>query len=108
MKLADIAKALTESKTEDETPDNAPAPKGDEVTTAQAAKILGVSMARVRQYKEEGKLSASSEPEPGSRDNKFKLSAVEKLKSEQGSDGELKRTGRPKGSTEDKSKSKED
>jgi hypothetical protein len=108
MKLADIAQALKESKTEDETPAKAPSPDGNQVTGAQAAKILGVSMARIRQYKADGKLSAAREPEPGSRDSWYKLTDVERLKSEQGEDGELERTGRPEGSTEDKSKSKED
>lgn len=100
MKLQDLHKALTESETEKHTPEKAAAPDGELVTGAQAAKILGCSMARIRQYKAEGKLKAAKEPQPGSRDAWYKLTDIERLKSEQGSDGELKRTGRPKGAKE--------
>ena len=110
MKLDVLNKLLKESATEDETPAKAPAPKSDEITGAQAAKILGCSMSRIRQYKADGDLSASREPEPGSRDSWYKLTSVQALKAKQGDNGELPRTGRPEGSKEGTAskKSKED
>lgn len=105
MKLQDLHKAVNESETEKDTPEKAPAPKSEEITGAQAAKLLGVSMARIRQYKADKKLTPSRNPEPGSRDNWYKLTDVERLKSEQGVDGELPRTGRPE-STKDSKKDK--
>jgi hypothetical protein len=99
MKLQNLKLALTESTTEDETPSKAPAPKGALCTGAQAAKILGCSMSRIRQYKADGTLVAAKEPEPGSRDTFYKLSAVEALKGKQVG-GELERTGRPVGAKE--------
>lgn len=99
MKLKD----LHESETEKHTPEKAPAPDGELITGAQAAKILKVSMARIRQYKSDGTLKAAKDPEPGSRDSFYKLTDVEALKSKQTDGGELPRTGRPEGS-----KSKED
>jgi hypothetical protein len=104
MRLEFLNKALNESDDEGSTPGNAPAPKGDEITGAQAAKILGCSMANIRQYKASGKLKAVREPTAGSRDSWYKLTAVEALKAKQGSDGELPRTGRPEGSKTDPSK----
>jgi hypothetical protein len=98
MKLIDLVNLMNESKTEDETPQKASSPTTEEITGAQAAKILGCSMGRIRQYKADGVLKAAREPEPGSRDSWYKLTDVESLKSKQGSDGELKRTGRPEGS----------
>jgi hypothetical protein len=98
MKLDVLNKLLKESTTEDETPNKAPAPKSEEITGAQAAKILGCSMSRVRQYKADGDLKASREPEPGSRDSWYHLTSVQALKAKQGKDGELPRTGRPEGS----------
>lgn len=95
MKLEELHNALNESETELETPNKVETPDGETCNTAQAAKILNVSMARIRQYKAEGKLKPVQSPEPGSRDNIFKTSDIYKLKGEQGDDGELKRTGRP-------------
>jgi len=95
MKLQELNTLLNESRTEDTTPEKAPPPSdklGDKVTVAQAAKILGVSMSRVRQFIMEKRLKAYS-PEPGRRDNLLKLSEVQKFKDE---DREI--TGRPKGS----------
>jgi hypothetical protein len=97
MKLKTLHDALVESKTEDETPDKAPAPKGEEITGAQAAHILGVNMSRIRQYKADGTLKATREPEPGSRDSYYKRTDVEALKAKQ-KDGQLPITGRPDGS----------
>lgn len=83
MKLTDLIGIVIESDNEDETPDKAAPPGkiGDLVTTAQAAKILGVSMARVREFKSEGRLKPHSEPQPGQRDTLYKLSTVEAFKS---------------------------
>ena len=95
MKLKYLSKLL-ESDNEDDTPEKAPAPKGELVNGAQAAKILGVSMSRIRQYKANGVLTPERGPEPGSRDNWYKLTDITALKSKQNSDGELDRPGRPK------------
>ena len=71
-------------------------------TTVQAAKVLGVSSRRVRQYIEDGELESKS-PKIGRRDHLVKKSAVSKIKG-----SPPKRTGRPdegKGtSTSDKGK----
>lgn len=110
MKIETICKRLAESDTESTTPGKAPAPTTEEITGAQAAKILGCSMARIRQYKADGTLKASQDPEPGSRDSYYKRSDVEALKSKQ-KGGELPRTGRPEGSKNketDKKTDKED
>lgn len=76
---------------EKETVQNAPPPGelGEYITTAQAAKILRVSMSRVRQFIGEGRLK-SYRPEDGRRDNMLKTSEVYAFK-----DKDRKRTGRP-------------
>lgn len=96
MKLADIATIVVESKDEDKSADQAPAPGklGEFITTAQAAKILGVSMSRVRQFISEDRLKSYS-PEAGRRDNMLKLAEVEAF-----AEKERKRTGRPEGAKE--------
>jgi len=71
---------------------SAPGKLGDFVTSAQAAKILGVAMSRIRQLVGEKKLT-SHKPEVGRRDHLFKKSQVENLKGKEKDEG-----GRPKGS----------
>ncbi len=80
MKLCDI---LSESDNEDKTINSAPAPGqlGEYITTAQAAKILGVTMSRVRQLIMDNRLITYS-PVPGRRDNFLKIDAVQKYKSD--------------------------
>ena len=70
----------------------APGKLGDYITTAQAARILGVTMSRVRQFIMEKRLK-SYKPEKGRRDNMLKMSEVKEFKKE---DREI--TGRPEGS----------
>ena len=106
MKISELYNILNESKNEDETPNDAPPPSGSLISTAQAAKILGVSMSRIRQYKQDGVLTPESGPEPGSRDKWWKMKDIQSLKDKQ-EDGELPRTGRPPESKEHKSKKDE-
>lgn len=63
---------------------------GQYITSAQAARILDVSMSRVRQFVQDGRLKSYS-PEPGRRDNLFKRADVEALATKP-----RERTGRPK------------
>ena len=72
--------------------DKAPPPGklGEFCTTAQAAKILGVSMGRVRQFIMDGRLK-SYKPEKGRRDNMLKIAEVKSFASK-----EREITGRPK------------
>jgi excisionase family DNA binding protein len=69
----------------------APAPgnNGPYITTAQAAKILGVNMSRVRQMIGDGLLKSHS-PKKGQRDHLLKTSEVRALAKK-----ERKKTGRP-------------
>lgn len=83
---------LAEKSREDKNINDAPAPDGNEISTAQAAKIMGVSMSRVRQYIQDGRLK-SKHPEKGRRDNVLSRSEVEKLAAK-----DRKPTGRPEGS----------
>lgn len=53
----------------------APGKLGDLISSAQAAKILGVSMSRIRQFVMDGRLK-SYHPEKGRRDHFFKLADV--------------------------------
>lgn len=92
MRLKEIRTDLIlESDDENENVDQAPAPGklGEFITTKQAAKILGVSPSRVRQFIQDGRLKTYS-PEIGRRDNMLKLSTVQKL-----ADTERPITGRP-------------
>jgi excisionase family DNA binding protein len=69
---------------EDETVRKAPPPGkiGDLITTAQAARILGVEMSRIRQLVAEGKLKSYG-PEEGRRDHFLKKAEVEAYKSKE-------------------------
>ena len=49
---------------------------GDMISSAQAAKILGVTMSRIRQFVMDGRLKSYAPPTKGHRDHLFKLSAV--------------------------------
>lgn len=92
MKLKEIRTDLiVESDNENEDVHQAPPPGklGEFITTKQAAKILGVSPSRVRQFIQDGRLKTYS-PEIGRRDNMLKLSAVQKL-----ADTDRPITGRP-------------
>lgn len=84
--------------------DKAPAPGklGEFCTTAQAAKILGVSMSRVRQFIMEKRLKSYS-PEKGRRDNMLKISEVKAFARK-----EREITGRPKEGESDKKEDKKD
>lgn len=95
MKLSDLF--LTESENENKNIDKAPDPGklGEFITTKQAAKILGVTPARIRQFIQDGRLKSYA-PEEGRRDNMLKLSEVNKFKAK-----DRPITGRPEGSTED-------
>jgi len=77
MKLNDLLESSKESLTVVKAP--APGNLGNFITTAQAAKLLGVEMSRIRQLIMDGKLK-SYEPEPGRRDHVLKRSEVEKLR----------------------------
>ena len=92
MKLNDLFESS--KSREDETVKKAPPPGklGEYVTSAQAAKILGVEMSRIRQLVGEGKLK-SYKPEEGRRDHMLKVSEVRALK-----DKEKDKGGRPEGS----------
>lgn len=70
-----------EGNAENKTLDKAPPPgdTGDLISTAQAAKILGVSQSRVRQLIMDGKLKAHN-PVKGRRDNFLKVSDVRSYK----------------------------
>ena len=83
MKLKDIRDdVVLESDNEDKDTKSAPPPGklGEFITTKQAAKILKVSVGRVRQFIMDGKLKSYS-PEVGRRDNMLKLSSVNKFAS---------------------------
>lgn len=77
-----------------------PGELGEFITTAQAAKIIGVHRSRIRQFIMEKRLKTYA-PEPGRRDNLLKLSEVEAFKTE---DRDI--TGRPPESAEAKQKQK--
>lgn len=87
MKLQD----LMERKSENSDIQKAPPPGklGKFITAKQAAKILGVTPSRVRQFIAEDRLKAYA-PEVGRRDNMLSLSEVEAFKKE-----DRERTGRP-------------
>lgn len=87
MKLIDIFEAR--GNTENRDLEKAPAvgDKGELVTTAQTAKILGVTASRVRQLIMSGDLKAHAAPDKGQRDNLLKLADVNSYKA--------KHTGKP-------------
>lgn len=89
MKLQDI---LIEHKDENSDISKAPTPDSDWVTTAQAAKMLGVTMSRIRQMIMDGQITAKS-PVKGRRDNLVSRKAITSL-----SKKDRKPTGRPEGS----------
>lgn len=93
MKLADLnpLEVITESEKENTTLNKTP-PAGDispNMTTAQAAKELGVTQSRVRQFIADGRLKAKK-PVKGRRDNMLSTDQVRKFKKK-----ERKITGRP-------------
>ena len=81
MKLSDILTEQPGNK-ENETFKKAPPPGdvGDQITTAQAAKILGVTPSRVRQMKADGKLKTAKGPVEGRRDSLIRTSEVKSKK----------------------------
>lgn len=85
---------IHEGSDEDETVRKAPPPgeTGQYITSAQAAKILGVEMSRIRQLVADGKLK-SHQPTEGRRDHMFKESEVRSL-----AEKEKDKGGRPEGS----------
>lgn len=89
MKLALITE--TTSKDEAETVRDAPpaGELGQYITGAQAAEIIGVSMARVRQLAGEGRIKGY-EPTDGQRDRMFKRADIEAFAKKP-----RERTGRP-------------
>lgn len=92
MRLREIRTDIVfESDDENKDVGRAPPPGklGEFITVKQAAKIIGVSPSRVRQFIQDGRLKSYG-PEIGRRDNMLKLSAVEKL-----ADKERPITGRP-------------
>jgi len=94
MKLADI-KNLNESKNENSTLNKTPS-SGDvapNMTTAQAAKALGVSQSRIRQMIAAGKFKTVKHPTKGRRDNMINADEVRKIAKK-----DRPITGRPKGS----------
>lgn len=91
MKLHQILSEKVASHSENDDMGKTPAPGklGDYITSAQAAKILGVTMSRIRQYVMDERLKSYS-PEKGRRDHMFKLSDIKQFAKE---DREI--TGRP-------------
>lgn len=102
MKLKDLKdlpvtepETITESKNENKTLAKTP-PPGDvapNMTTAQAAKTMGVSQSRVRQMIGDGKFKSVKRPKKGRRDNMISADEVRKV-----SKKDRPITGRPKGS----------
>lgn len=94
-----LSKIFENKATHDENSDMgktpAPGKLGDLVTSAQSAKILGVTMSRIRQFVMDGRLK-SYQPEKGRRDHMFKLADIRAFSKK---DREI--TGRP---PEDESK----
>ena len=72
---------VLEKDDEDKDIDRAPAPgsTGEYITTAQAAKMLGVSMSRIRQMVADGTLT-SHNPTKGRRDHLLKRKSVQGIK----------------------------
>ncbi len=89
MKLKDLMLNEDENDTLNQTPK--PGKLGPYLTTAQAAKILGVTQSRVRQFIMDNRLKSYS-PEKGRRDNMLKSDEVHAFKNK-----EREITGRPEG-----------
>ena len=89
MKLHELMEA---HKDENRDISKAPPPDSDWITTAQAAKMLGVTMSRIRQMIMDGQI-ASKSPIKGRRDNLVSRKTITAL-----SKKERKPTGRPEGS----------
>jgi len=92
MKLEKIFEEIHSNEAETVRKASAPGKLGGFITSAQAAKLLGVEMSRIRQLVGEGKLK-SYKPEAGRRDHILKRSEVEKLRGKKKDKG-----GRPEGS----------
>jgi excisionase family DNA binding protein len=90
MKLEKLVESKDENKDIGKAPPEGSAPE-NYVTTAQAAKMLGVTMGRIRQFIQEGRLKSKA-PTKGRRDNLIKTSTVKAFKEKK-----RERTGRPKG-----------
>jgi hypothetical protein len=74
---------------------------GETISTAQAARLLGVTMSRIRQFIMDGRLKPKVKPRKGDRDHELSTKDVLALKAK------LEGPGRPEGSTSsDKSKSR--
>ena len=99
MKLQNLfEKEANKSENDDMGKTPAPGKLGDYVTSAQAARKLGVTMSRIRQFVMDGRLK-SYKPEKGRRDHMFKLADIKQFATQ---DREI--TGRPpekKSSSED-------
>lgn len=90
MKLSNLfEKAAGHSENDDMGKTPAPGKLGEYITSAQAARELGVTMSRIRQFVMDGRLK-SYKPEKGRRDHIFKLSDVRQFAKE-----EREITGRP-------------
>lgn len=97
MKLAQLfEKAPGHSENDDMGKTPPPGATGDYISSAQAAKILDVSMSRVRQFVMDGRLKSYG-PTKGQRDHWFKMSDVKQFAKQ---DREI--TGRPEESKTDK------
>ena len=96
MKLANLfEKAANHSENDDMGKTPAPGKLGDYITSAQAARELGVTMSRIRQFVMDKRLK-SYRPEKGRRDHMFKLSDIKQFAKE-----EREITGRPPESKSD-------
>lgn len=92
MKLEDLHESTASDEAQTVRKAKPPGELGEYITSAQAAKILGVEMSRIRQLIGEDKLKSYT-PEEGRRDHMLKLSEVRALKGKEKDKG-----GRPKGS----------
>lgn len=75
---------------------------GQWINSSQAARIIGVSQARIRHFVDDGRL-VSHAPEDGRRDHMFKRADVEAFAKKK-----RKITGRPEGSTNEGVEENED
>lgn len=75
MKLAQLFEFAPSRENEDMGKTPAVGKLGNLITSAQAAKILNVSMSRIRQFVMEKRLT-SYQPEKGRRDHMFKLGDI--------------------------------
>jgi len=90
MRLEDLYESSKSDEAETVRKSGPPGRLGEYITSAQAAKILGVEMSRIRQMVSDGELK-SYKPEEGRRDHILKLSEVRAIK-----DKEKDKGGRPK------------